>query len=374
MIERAPLYTGQWDMALLRGVPKFTENREGNISQIYFEGLPYHARPTRVFAYLARPDKEDRKQPAIVLMHGGGGTAFREWAQLWARRGYVALAMDLRGNGPDGNRLSDGGPGEGMGEMNAADDFRDFWVYHAVADGVRAVSLLSSLTEADPQRIGLTGISWGGFHTCTVASLDDRVKAAVPVYGCGFIHENNTAFAGIFKGMTSADQSRWVRTLEPSSYVSQCQAPMLFVNGATDQSYPVEANQKTASKVKDHQMCLFPVLKHDHPNGWAPGEIQLFIDQHINGGTPLPRVVSQARDGDTVRIAFSSQTVITKTELHYTMDMTPWSPQRKWQTLSARIDGSTATATFPQEAVACFMTLVDERNASISSELEILVP
>ena len=44
--------------------------------------------------------------PAMVLVHGGGGKAFREWAELWAERGYVALAMDLAGHGPDGKRLA----------------------------------------------------------------------------------------------------------------------------------------------------------------------------------------------------------------------------------------------------------------------------
>jgi alpha-beta hydrolase superfamily lysophospholipase len=69
----------------------------------------------------------------MVLVHGGGGKAFKDWAEHWARRGYVALAMDLAGHGPRG-RLSDGGP-------NQSDEvkFREFtesvaremWTYHA---------------------------------------------------------------------------------------------------------------------------------------------------------------------------------------------------------------------------------------------------
>ena len=43
----------------------------------------------------------------MVLVHGGGGQAFAEWATLWAKRGYVAISMDLRGRGPDGNRHPD---------------------------------------------------------------------------------------------------------------------------------------------------------------------------------------------------------------------------------------------------------------------------
>ena len=37
-----------------------------------------------------------------VGIHGGGGTAFREWAELWAKRGYVAVAGGIGGDGRRG--------------------------------------------------------------------------------------------------------------------------------------------------------------------------------------------------------------------------------------------------------------------------------
>ena len=55
-----------------------------------------------------------------------------------------------------------------------------------MADVIRGVSLLASLPDVDSKRLGITGISWGGYLTCIVASLDDRLRVAVPVYGCGF--------------------------------------------------------------------------------------------------------------------------------------------------------------------------------------------
>jgi hypothetical protein len=33
----------------------------------------------------------------MVLIHGGGGTAFADWVRLWTGRGYAAIAMDLCG-------------------------------------------------------------------------------------------------------------------------------------------------------------------------------------------------------------------------------------------------------------------------------------
>ena len=55
----------------------------------------------RVFAYLGRPATGKGPFPAMVLVHGGGGKAFREWAEHWAKRGYVALAMDTARQWPE---------------------------------------------------------------------------------------------------------------------------------------------------------------------------------------------------------------------------------------------------------------------------------
>ena len=46
----------------------------------------------------------------------------------------------------------------------------------------------------------MTGISWGGYLTCLVASLDSRFIAAAPVYGCGFYDESD-----VFKQNLNAD-------------------------------------------------------------------------------------------------------------------------------------------------------------------------
>ena len=186
--------TGPWNLRELRAVPAATFGTRSNfVQEIYYEGEPLAGKATRIFAYYARPATGNGPFPAMLLVHGGGGKAFREWAEHWAQRGYVALAMDLAGNGP-GGRLPDGGP-----DQDDSTKFRDFaeseanqmWTYHAVAAVIRGHSLLAAQPEVDPKRIGITGISWGGYLTCIVAGIDDRLKVAVPVYGCGFLMDNS---------------------------------------------------------------------------------------------------------------------------------------------------------------------------------------
>ena len=160
--------SGPWNLAELRRAPDVTwGSKTGAVQELYYQGEPFQQKPTRVFAYLGRPKLGSGPFPAVVLVHGGGGKAFKEWAEHWAERGYVALAMDLSGNGPNG-RLPDGAPDQSdavkFREFNAG-DVTNMWSYHAVADVIRGHSLLASLPEVDPARIAITGISWGGYLT-----------------------------------------------------------------------------------------------------------------------------------------------------------------------------------------------------------------
>ncbi len=71
------------------------------------------------------------------------------------------------------------------------DPVEDQWQYHAVTAALNAHSLLAAHPAVDADRIGLTGISWGGYMTCVVAGVDPRYRFAVPVYGCGFLALNS---------------------------------------------------------------------------------------------------------------------------------------------------------------------------------------
>ena len=83
----------------------------------------------------------------MVLVHGGGGTAFAEWVRIWNKRGYAAIAMDTCGALPDRapegkpwspekKRPEFGGP-EGWGGFDQIDEPEiDQWTYHAVSAAV----------------------------------------------------------------------------------------------------------------------------------------------------------------------------------------------------------------------------------------------
>ena len=219
---------------------------------ILYAGPPLAGKPTRVFAWLGLPAgaSAEHKVPAMVLVHGGGGTARAYWVRHWTERGYGALAMDTCGSGlsPDGTparRMEDGGPA-GWDDSFAQVDrpVEDQWGYHAVANIVLANSLLRSLSEIDADRIGLTGASWGGQLVCIAAGVDPRFKFVVPVYGCGFLGEDSV-LKPKFEAMGPEQAGRWLSLWDPSIYLPHAQMPLLWVTGDLDFAYPLSSLQKS---------------------------------------------------------------------------------------------------------------------------------
>jgi hypothetical protein len=370
--------TTPWDLAALSRPPQYQwADRRGPVWSLFYEGLPYKGKPTHVFAYYASPatlgsdTATGRSFPGVVLVHGGGGTAFKEWAELWAKRGYAAIAMDLAGCGRDKKRLADGGPDQGDDTKFGAIDQppQDQWTYHAVANVILAHSLLRSLPEVDAGHTAVTGISWGGYLTCIVAGVDNRFKAAVPVYGCGFLHENSV-WLPQFGKMTAEQRDKWVRLWDPSRYIGSAAMPVFFMNGTNDFAYPLDSYAKTYGLVKGRRQVRITVnMPHGHPQGWAPAEIGLFIDNCLRGGRPLPIVSHPRIVNDQVLAQVRPRTNLVAASLHYTTEAGPIN-KRQWQTVVAQVDGSHIVAqTPPPEASIWFLTVTDERGAIVSSEL-----
>ena len=322
-----------------------------------------------VFAYFAVPEHRGGRVPAMVLVHGGTGRAFPQWATMWAQRGYAAIAMDLSGNGRDGERMSNGGPPEtDQVIFFESTHTQDAWVYHAVADVIRAISFLDEQPEVDPNRIGITGISWGGFLTAIVAGLDQRLKVAIPVYGCGFLYDDSV-WRTIFENMTPDTRQSWIENFDPSRYLPAVRIPMLWITGTNDFAYPLDSFQKSYRLARGPRwLRVTPRMPHGHSEGWEPLEICIIADQVLKGGTPLAHIEKAEQSDNQVRVSFSSFIPITIASLEYTNDGTNWI-DRSWASLPATVQGNHVTATLPtSRPITYFMNLTDIRGAVVSTE------
>jgi dienelactone hydrolase len=394
---------GPWDLDELYQKPDMQwVKRDGPIHELLYAGEKVQGKETEVFAFYASPltlgeAKTGAKFPGVVLIHGGGGTAFADWVHLWAKRGYAAIAMDLSGRRPPepvfdpktgvakGNhsdkegrtKLPKGGldhtPAEKFDSIGG--DTSDEWPFHAAASVIRAHSLLRSFPEVHAEHTAVTGISWGGYTTCLVASLDERFKAAVPVYGCGFLYEGESVQKPSIDKLGDR-KDEWVKAYDPSSLLPRCRIPILFVNGTNDIHYPLDSYQKSFDRVPGErkQMRIEVNMKHGHPPGWAPREIGLFVDSYCRGGKPLAKPSAPKVEDGEVRVSYAAEVPVKEAQLHYTTD-TGLRAKREWKSLPAKVaDGIINAPLPPKEANTWFISLTDDRGAMVTTTVQFQPP
>lgn len=353
-----------------------------NLRAVFFDGLPYQGKATRVFAYLGNPANTDahHKVPGMVLVHGGGGTAFPEWVRIWNERGYAAIAMDLEGHAPGTNEFA--GPAR-VGVFNDAHlPLTNQWMYHAVADIMLAHSLLAAQPGVDAKRIGVTGISWGGVLSSLVTGADARFKFAAPVYGCGFLHDSAGFFGKSLRqsvGEDFAQRTMW----DPARYFTAARMPILWVNGDQDAHFSVDITSRSHEAMKRNSfLSIHPAMPHSHPPGWqlnSVPEIYAFADHILKRGGPLPRITSQPT-GTNIVVKYRSPRTITNAVVWYAdgpivyQQPESMKPAFSWHRLDAALNpkARTVTATLPADAKAYYVNITDERGLTTSTSLSFM--
>ncbi len=161
-----------------------------------------------------------RRLPAILCLHqttprgkdsvvGLDDRPTMHYAKEFAQRGYVTLSPDYPSFGESKDCNFDAG-NYVSGTMKA------------IYDNTRAIDLLQSLPEVDPNRIGCIGHSLGGHNTLFTTVFDLRIKAAVT--SCGF-----TSFHK-YKGgdLTGWTSPRYMPLIKTKYQLSPDQMPFDF--------------------------------------------------------------------------------------------------------------------------------------------------
>jgi cephalosporin-C deacetylase-like acetyl esterase len=373
-----------WNMEQLYHCPTYRWlEKSDSINSLLFEGETYKGKPTEVFAYYGLPEKKSKlenpgKYPGIVLVHGGGGTAFKWWVEKWVEKGYAAIAIDFGGNMPvesNGEVIKKALVNHGPAHIDENSFYSinslisDQWQFHAISAIIRAHSLLRSFDEVDAERTAITGISWGGYLTNIVAGIDQRFKAAVPVYGCGFLNEKGYwVNKGIFDKMSDAQVKKWVKLWDPSQYIGYATMPVFFLNGTNDRYYYLSPFSKTAELAKNKKIRIEVNMHHSHEDGAGPKEIGVFIDHYLKGGEPLPAIrLLELRDG-FVNAKTEASTGIRSSELIYSCD-TASNENRTWQKLPVEIVKNEFSIEVPDSAKLYFIQVIDNNGNMITSNV-----
>lgn len=349
---------------------------EPGLRGLFFAGVPFRGRPTRVFAWLGLPDSAGERQqvPGVVLVHGGGGTAFARWVRWWCARGFAAIAIDTCGAQPlpdtgalgsaDWPRHNHAGP-PGWGSFNQAEwPLEDQWVFHAAAAIVKARLLLADDPAVDADRIGITGISWGGFLACLAVGIDSGFRCAAPVYGCGFVSEASIwTQNGSFSGMSDAQFGHWNTHWDPASVLHRAHLPMLWINGSNDFAYwPPSWHKSALATAGPRQLCFKLRWPHGHiPAAEQAGELECFFRHHLLGEPGPLTLGTPNRSGRHLQAAWSGSRAVRCAGLLVTQDRGPW-PERQWHLLPARLDRAqhSIEAELPETWTAAALSLLSE--------------
>jgi len=142
-------------------------------------------------AILYEPGKVEGRAPAIIDVpgheHRGTAAEYEQKRSInFAKRGIFALAMNWPGFGEleMDNNAHDYGAHLDLVGANALGFF-----YLAMR---RGLDYLASLPEVDPKRLGVSGLSGGGWQTIVLSALDERVAVAAEVAGFGSLESNLT--------------------------------------------------------------------------------------------------------------------------------------------------------------------------------------
>jgi dipeptidyl aminopeptidase/acylaminoacyl peptidase len=217
---------------------------------------------TVVEAFITTPPDYQPQQeyPAILRIHGGPVWQF-SWgfdftSQYLASRGYVVIEPNSRGS-----------TGRGQQYINAI--YRN-WGMTDYDDVIAAVDYAIEQGIADPDRLGVTGYSYGGYMTNVVITRTDRFKAAASgasesLVAANFGHDIYQKWFMWEFGPPWEHRERY-DAVSPILRVANVETPTIFLGGQVDWNMPILNSEAFYQALKirgiDTQLVVYPGAHH----------------------------------------------------------------------------------------------------------------
>lgn len=133
--------------------------------------------------------------PAVVIIHGSGpneGLEYKVYAEEFAKAGIAALVYDKRGSGKSGG------------------DWRYRTLEQLSSDALAGIAFLKNRSEINPAKIGLWGISQGGWINAYSAARSTDVAFVVSVAGNGVSPTQQEMFRkdNVYEQLGFSDRAR----------------------------------------------------------------------------------------------------------------------------------------------------------------------
>lgn len=339
-----------WDVSALEKVPAFRDAPEkhhvkGVLRAVLIEGYgpgkdekkfvhPYKPLSEKTkaefFAYIGIPSTPMPKDgyPGIVMIHGGGGTAYPSWTKKWVDRGFVVISIDWYNQQPVPNpenymRIA-------VGKEPLPGGKRQDHVSN-VANMMLAHSLLLSMKEVNPRKTAFVGLSWGSWYGAILASLDKRFNGGVLIY-CADKKQNRSIINGRF--------------------LHAAKIPLYWVVSTNDQNVNLKTLNDAFNECPTIDTKSIVIdLPHSHI-GFDFDACFRMAEHYAAGDVPsLPKLSDLTVQGDTASCQILNPGKgIGNAVLCWTDDSNPKLHLRKWSTVPAKIEGKVITAKIPEKA------------------------
>ena len=211
-----------------------------------------------------------KKYPTILDIHGGpktvyGGCYFHEM-QLWASRGFAVIFCNPTGGDGGGDEFAD------IRGRYGSQDYRDLMDFVDTA--------LERCDFIDPERLGVTGGSYGGFMTNWIIGHTGRFKCAASQRSISnWVSFGNTSDIGhrFAKDQTGATawegvEKAWEQS--PLRYAGRVTTPTLFIHSEEDYRCPLPEGMQMFYALKVHgvpaRMCIFKGENHELSRSGRP--------------------------------------------------------------------------------------------------------
>jgi dienelactone hydrolase len=269
-----------------------TWEEEGAAYQtLRFTGEGANDARVRVYAIQGAP-REGKALPGVLHVHGGGQTVSLDWVRFWAQRGYVCVSFDFCGHWEKRTDFTDWGPIKQGNMAEAAGGFqlrptpRESSWYHWTLVSRRALTLLARHPQVDSKRLGVFGVSVGGSLTWMIAGSDPRMKAAAPIYGCGYNYDRRNARWGIL--VPTDDYNLFQRVLSPEAHAPFVSCPVLFLSATNDGHGLMDrAYDALAATTGPSYQAFSPRTDH-HVEPREGRDLALWMDWHLKGAAAWP--------------------------------------------------------------------------------------
>jgi dipeptidyl aminopeptidase/acylaminoacyl peptidase len=237
--------------------------------------------------------KRDGSNPALVLPHGGPtGQMVDSWNTKVAAltsRGYICLAPNPRGS-----------TGYGLDFQKA--NFQDLGGGD-LKDEIAGVEFLKATGYVDPNKIGITGGSYGGFMTLmAIGKAPDIWAAAVELYGIinwwTMLKSSDPSLNEYLKALLgNLEENRKIYEADsPITYIRNEKAPLLVLQGDNDPRVPKEEAEQVVDILKKEGRNVDAHYYANEGHGFVKRENQLdsirrtidWFDRFLKGKSLAP--------------------------------------------------------------------------------------